>query len=290
MSTHNSASARLTSLDLRQAKGRRKLVMLTAYDYPSALLADAAGVDALLVGDSLGMAVLGHEDTLSVTMEQMLHHCRAVSAARPRALVVGDMPFLSCEASPEAALGNAGRLVAEGGVRAVKLEGRRPEQVRMLVRAGIPVMGHAGLTPQQVAIMGGFRVQGRNAAAARAILDDCLALQDAGCFALVLECMPQEVAAHITEALEIPTIGIGAGSSCDGQVLVFHDMLGLNPGHTPRFVKRYAELGGQIAEAVERYARDVREGRFPEPAHRYALAEGERAAVEAALAERDRSE
>lgn len=276
--------ARLTSLHLRQAKGRRKLAMITAYDYPSAVLADAAGVDALLVGDSLGMTVLGDQDTLSVNMDHMIHHCRAVTAARTHALVVCDMPFLSCQSGARDALRNAGRLVTEGGARAVKIEGRLPVQARMMVRAGIPVMGHAGLSPQQVAIMGGYKIQGRTAAAARTVLEDCLVLQDAGCFAVVLECVPGEVAARITEALEIPTIGIGAGADCDGQVLVWHDMLGLNTGHTPRFVKRYADLGRQVTEAVARYAREVREGSFPDAEHGFALAdEDERAAVEAAL-------
>lgn len=279
MYAHSPSDHPVTSLHIREAKGQRRLVMITAYDHPSALLADAAGVDMLLVGDSLGMAVLGQQDTLGVTMAHMVHHCRAVCAARTRALVVGDLPFLSYEASPEQALRQAGRLMAEGGVRAVKLEGCRCAQVRALVEAGIPVMGHVGLTPQKVATLGGFRVQGRSARSAMALLEDSLALQEAGCFALVLECVPTEVAALITQHLEIPTIGIGAGQACDGQVLVFHDLLGLTPGRTPRFVRKYADIGTLITAAVELYARDVREGIFPAPEHGYTLDAEERDAL-----------
>lgn len=275
--------AHLTSLHIRQAKNQRKLVMLTAYDYPSALLADAAGLDMLLVGDSLGMTMLGQGDTLGVTMEHMIHHSRAVSAARSRALVVCDMPFMSYESDPKTAVRNAGRLMAEGGARAVKLEGAWLPQVRAMVAAGIPVMGHLGLTPQHVAALGGFRVQGRTAQAARKLLEDSLALQEAGCFSLVLECVPQEVAAHVTAALEIPTIGIGAGAQCDGQVLVYHDVLGLTAGHTPRFVKQYAALGAQITEAVAQYASDVRDGVFPAEAQSFTLAPEEREEVDALL-------
>lgn len=260
-------STPVTSLHVRQAKGRHTLVMITAYDYPSALLADAAGVDMLLVGDSLGMTVLGQKDTLGVTMEHMLHHCRAVSAAQTHALVVADMPFLSYETGPAEALRNAGRLMAEGGARAVKLEGRYEAEIRAMVRAGIPVMGHEGLTPQRVATLGGFRTQGRSGAAAQALLENCLALQDAGCFALVLECVPGEVAAMVTQALEIPTIGIGAGPGCDGQVLVFHDVLGMTQGHCPKFVKKYAQLGHDITQAVRDWSAEVRQGIFPGPEH-----------------------
>lgn len=255
----------VSSLQIREAKGQRRLVMLTAYDAPSAALVDSAGVDMILVGDSLGMAVLGRSDTLSVTMDEMVHHCRPVSNAVRHALVVGDMPFMSYESGPHDALHNAGRLMAQGGVRAVKLEGGQHvlAQVRALVAAGIPVMGHLGLTPQRFAVLGGFKVQGKSAAAAQEMVQEALALQEAGCFSLVLECIPQEVAARITQSLAIPTIGIGAGAACDGQVLVFHDMLGLNTGHTPRFVKRYANLADTIVQAVGDYAREVREGTFP---------------------------
>ncbi len=266
-----------TSLSIRTAKGQRKLVMLTAYDYPSALFADAAGIDILLVGDSLGMVVLGHKDTLNVTMDMMLHHCRAVSTACTTALVVGDMPFLSYEEGITSALRHAGKLMTEGGARAVKLEGGLSivPQIRALVTAGIPVMGHIGLTPQRVATLGGFRLQGDTAAAAHALLQDAKALEDAGCFALVLECVPQEVGQYITQALSIPTIGIGAGIHCDGQVLVFHDMLGMNAGRVPKFVQQYASLGEEITQAVRAYAADVREGMFPQKTHSFHLSKEE---------------
>lgn len=267
----------LSSLHIMLAKGQhpspRRLAMLTAYDAPSAALVDSAGVDMVLVGDSLGMAVLGRKDTLSVTMDEMLHHCRAVSVAVHHALVVGDMPFLSYESGPEQALRNAGRLMAEGGVRAVKLEGGSSvvPQIRALVAAGIPVMGHLGLTPQRFAVLGGFKVQGKSAAAAQELCQEALALQEAGCFAIVLECVPQELAEHISKTLAIPTIGIGAGAGCDGQVLVFHDLLGLTQGHTPRFVKKYAELSGLIQQAVSDYVAEVREGAFPAAEHSFSM-------------------
>lgn len=268
----------LTSLHIRQTKGQRKLVMITAYDCSSAALADAAGVDMLLVGDSLGMTMLGRQDTLSVTVDEMVHHSRAVSAVHPHALVVSDMPFLSYEESVTAALRNAGRLMREGGARAVKLEGGRAilPQVRALTEAGIPVMGHLGLTPQRVALLGGFKVQGKSAQAAALLLEDALALQDAGCFALVLECVPAEVAGALTRLLDIPTIGIGAGADCDGQVLVYHDLLGLFQGHTPKFVKQYAAVGKTITDAVRRYAVDVREGDFPAAEHSFTMPDEER--------------
>lgn len=264
-------STPLTSMDIRLAKGQAKLAMLTAYDAPSAALVDSADVDMVLVGDSLGMAVLGRQDTLSVTVDEMVHHCRAVSSVVRRALVVGDMPFMSYESSPEQAMRNAGRLMIEGGVRAVKLEGGRAvlPQVQALVAAGIPVMGHLGLTPQRFAALGGFKMQSKSAEAAANLCKEALALQQAGCFALVLECIPTEVARRASRMLSIPTIGIGAGPDCDGQVLVFHDMLGLNTGHTPRFVKRYAQLADQISQAVSDYVRDVRGGTFPAEEHTY---------------------
>ncbi len=268
MSTQNTKNT-LTSVHIQKAKGGPPLVMLTAYDYPSALLADAAGVDILLVGDSLGMVVLGYEDTLKVIIKTMLHHCKAVSAAKTRALVVCDMPFLSYEGGIKSALRNAGKLMAQGGARAVKLEGGMTilPQIKALVQAGIPVMGHIGLTPQRVATLGGYRTQGRTASSAYTLLEEAKALEDAGCFALTLECVPEEVATIITQSLNIPTIGIGAGNTCDGQVLVWHDMLGLNLGHTPKFVKQYENLGQNITKAIQNYAEDVRKRTFPQSEH-----------------------
>ncbi len=274
MSTHTEPKTQ-TSVSIRESKGHKKIVMLTAYDYPSAFLAASAGVDILLVGDSLGMVVLGKNDTLSVTMDMMVHHCQAVSLAentiKSGALVVCDMPFLSYEDSVKSALLNAGRLMSQGGARAVKLEGGFAilPQVKALIAAGIPVMGHIGLTPQRLATLGGYKVQGRSASAAALLMEEAKALQEAGCFSLVLECVPQEVAAEITSALHIPTIGIGAGAACDGQVLVFHDMLGYNTAHTPKFVKKYADLNTVITKAIQSYANDVREGTFPEQEHSF---------------------
>ncbi|GAB4276744.1 MAG: 3-methyl-2-oxobutanoate hydroxymethyltransferase [Coriobacteriia bacterium] len=251
----------------KKAAGER-LVVITAYDEPSARLADEAGVDAILVGDSLGMTVLGYPDTLSVTMDDMLHHVAAVSRGCERAMVIADMPFMSFQVSEEEALRNAGRFLAEAGAAAVKLEGgRRVEStVRRLVEAGIPVMGHVGLTPQSVHALGGYRIQAREAAAALALIEDCRALESAGAFSVVLECIPAELAELVTEALSIPTIGIGAGLGCDGEVQVFHDLVGLSP-RTPRHANKYAEVGQAIRDAVERYAADVRERAFPQEAN-----------------------
>jgi 3-methyl-2-oxobutanoate hydroxymethyltransferase len=250
---------------LISAKGSEKIAMLTAYDAPSAALLDEAGVDVLLVGDSVEMAVYGQPNTLSATMDSMLRHARAVSAAARRALVVGDMPFLSYQTDPKDAVANAGRFLAEGGCAAVKVEGGRRvlAAVEAILSADIPVMGHVGLTPQSFHKFGGFKVQGRHAGAAREIVEDALALSQAGCFAVVLECVPQALAAEITQTISIPTIGIGAGASCDGQVLVFHDVMGLNRQFQPKFVRRYADLSGTIVEAARRYTNDVREGSFP---------------------------
>lgn len=260
----------VTTFAQRKRKGQ-KLTMLTAYDFPTARLLDDAGVDALLVGDSLGMVVLGYDSTLPVTMADMLHHTRAVSRGVRRALVVADLPFLSYQVSAEAALRNAGRLLQEGGAHAVKLEGGAEvaPTVRRLVQAGIPVMGHVGLTPQSVHALGGYRVQGRTAEAARRLLDDVLSLAEAGAFAVVLEMVPQEVAAQVTARSPVPTIGIGAGAGCDGQVLVTHDLLGLYAGQAPRFAKRYADLGTEVLQAVARYIAEVREGSFPGPEHSF---------------------
>lgn len=247
------------------------IVMATAYDYPFARLADAAGVDVLLVGDSLGMVVLGHDSTLPVTLENILHHARAVTRAKPRALVVADMPFMSFQISPRQALRNAGRLVQEARVEGVKLEGgdRVLPMVEAIARADIPVMGHLGLTPQSVHRFGGYRVQGRGAEAAARLQREARALQDAGCFAIVLEAIPASVARRVTAAVSIPTIGIGAGAGCDGQVLVLHDILGLYAEHVPKFVRRFADLGTATRDALSAYARAVRSGEFPGAEHTY---------------------
>ncbi len=263
---------KVTCADLLAAKrSGRRLVMVTAYDHPFARLADAAGVDVFLVGDSLGMVVLGHDSTLPVTMADMLHHARAVARARPRALVVADLPFMSFQVSPQQAVRNAGRLLQKGGVEAVKLEGgtRMLPMIEAIVRADIPVMGHLGLTPQSVHRFGGYRVQGRGEAAGKMLVREARALEAAGCFAIVLEAIPATLAAAITTALTIPTIGIGAGSACDGQVLVLHDLLGVNPDFAPRFVRRFGDIGRATRDAIAAYAAAVRAGTFPAPEHTY---------------------
>ncbi|WP_341349091.1 3-methyl-2-oxobutanoate hydroxymethyltransferase [Thermaerobacter subterraneus] len=255
----------------------RPVVMVTAYDYPFARLADAAGVDMILVGDSLGNVVLGYPATVFVTLDEMVHHTRAARRGVERALLVADMPFLTFHLSVDDALRAAGRLVQEGGAEAVKLEGagRVLEVVHRLTGAGIPVVGHLGLLPQRVHALGGYRVQGRDEAEARQLLDDAVALEQAGAFALVLEMVPRELAAAISRRLRIPTIGIGAGPDCDGQVLVLHDLLGLTQGRVPRFARRYAELGQIALEALQRYAADVRARAFPTDEHSYHMAAGE---------------
>ena len=249
------------------------LVMVTAYDAPTARIADEAGCDLILVGDSVAMVVLGHDDTMAVTVDEMAHHTAAVARARPRALVVGDLPWLSYHLSPEDTVRNAAKLV-RAGAQAVKLEGgrKRLPMVEALVSAEIPVMGHLGLTPQSVHALGGFRVQARDVAGAAALVDDARALAEAGCFAVVLEGVPDAVARAVTEALPVPTIGIGAGPWCDGQVLVLHDLLGLEDRTAPRFVRRYAHLKADAVAAVAAYADDVRAGRFPAEAESYATA------------------
>jgi 3-methyl-2-oxobutanoate hydroxymethyltransferase len=262
----------VTVPDLRAARtSGRRIVMLTAYDYPTARILEDAGVDILLVGDSLGNNVLGYESTLPVTMDEMLHHTRAVTRAARRALVVGDMPYLSFQTGRRDAIRNAGRFLKEGGAAAVKIEGgrRRASLVKALLDAEIPVMGHIGLTPQSVHLMGGYRVQGRKIDQARALVEDAAALEEAGAFALVLEGMPESVGRAVTEAVSIPTIGIGAGRYCDGQVLVFHDLVGLGEATPPRFVRRYANIGQEIASAVRRFIGDVRDGSFPSDAEVY---------------------
>lgn len=274
--------------DLQDKKRRGEpLVMVTAYDYPTALLADRAGVDILLVGDSLGMVALGYESTVPVTMEEMVHHTRAVARGCRFAFLVADLPFLSYHVSPAEAIRNAGRLVKEGGAEAVKLEGGREfaSTVRAIVDAGIPVMAHLGLTPQTATRLGGYRVQGRTAAAARRLLEDALLLEDAGAFAILVECIPDRVSALLRERLRVPLIGIGAGPRCDGQVLVLSDLLGLYDRLSPKFAKRYAELGRLATEAVAAYAREVRAGTFPGPEHSFAIADEELAALQRALAE-----
>lgn len=249
----------------------RKIGMVTAYDATFARIFDDAGADALLVGDSLGMVVQGNPSTLAVTVDQMVYHCRMVSRAAKRAHVVGDMPFMSYQVSAEEAVRNAGRLVSEGGVAAVKLEGGEAfaEVIRRIVRASIPVMGHLGLTPQSIHKMGGYRVQGKGEAQARQIFADAVALEEAGCYALVLEGIPVDLARQITARLSIPTIGIGAGPSCDGQVLVCYDLLGMNPDFKPKFVKHYADLYGTIRKAAESYLTEVRDSVFPDEAHSF---------------------
>jgi 3-methyl-2-oxobutanoate hydroxymethyltransferase len=249
----------------------QKICMVTAYDATFARILDQAGADVLLVGDSLGMVVQGQESTLPVTMEQMLYHCAAVTRGARRAHVVGDLPFMSYQVSPQEAVRNAGRLVSEGGVGSVKLEGGAEfaEVVAAITRASIPVMGHLGLTPQSVHKMGGYVVQGRDEDAARKILEDALALQEAGIYALVLEGVPLELARTVTQSLHIPTIGIGAGKYCDGQVLVCYDLLGMNPDFKPKFVKRYANLHGNITEAAGAFFSEVRAGTFPDEDHSF---------------------
>lgn len=244
-------------------------VMVTAYDYPQGRTADAAGVDIILVGDSLAMVVLGHPDTLSVTMDEMIHHTKAVRRGVKRALLVADMPYGSFHLGTDHAVGNAIRFVKEAGVQGVKIEGHRPEVVAALIHAEVPVMAHLGLTPQSVHRLGGFKVQGRNDAARRFILEAAEAAQEAGAFSLVLECVPSDLAAEVTQRLSIPTIGIGAGAGCTGQVLVYHDLLGMEERIAPRFVRRYAELGKLSREGIARYADDVRAGRFPAPEEGY---------------------
>ena len=265
-----------TIVTFREAKGQEKLVMLTAYDYSTARVMDMAGVDALLVGDSLGMVMLGYPDTLSVTVDDMVRHCAAVARGAQKALVVCDMPFMSYHVSVEETVRNAGRLMTEGRAQAVKLEGGAEfaAEVRALTRASIPVMGHLGLTPQSENAFGGFKVQGKSMAAAQKLLDDARALQEAGAFALVLECVPAPLAERVTQALSIPVIGIGAGAGCDGQVLVWQDMTGMTLSHLPRFVKRFGEVGASLRSAVEAYAREVRAGAFPGEDHGYPLPEG----------------
>lgn len=277
-----SGEGELTVPDIQACKGVRKLVMVTATDEPSARWADRAGVDLLLVGDSLAMAALGRRDTLGVTMEEMIHHTRAVAAGARRALVVADMPFGSFQVAVPEAVRNACRLVAEGGARAVKLEGPRVAEVEAIAAAGVPVVGHLGLTPQSVHRLGGYRVQGRDEDAALLIVKQARALERAGAFLLVLEALPTPVGKAVTEAVGIPTIGIGAGPHCDGQVLVLADLVGLSDPPLPRFVRRYAALGEALTEAVGRFAADVRSGDYPSQEECYSSPAGLAEALEQA--------
>ena len=261
-----------TTKTIRDSKGKQKLACLTAADCATARLIDEAGIPLILVGDSLAMTVLGYETTLPVTVNEMLHHTAAVTRGVRNALVVADMPFLSYQISIAQAIENAGRFLKEAGARAVKIEGgaERVELVRALINNGIPVLGHIGLTPQSIHTMGGYKVQGRQANEARRLIEDAQALETAGVFALVLECIPAALGTEITAAVSVPTIGIGAGPGCDGQVLVVHDLLGLSPAaHTPRFVKHYAELGSLMQAAFNAYRADVEAGRFPTQEHGY---------------------
>jgi 3-methyl-2-oxobutanoate hydroxymethyltransferase len=274
VSTRPDTTGKLPLTELAEMKRRgEKIVMVTAYDFPSGQLADAAGVDVVLVGDSAAMTVLGHDSTVPATMEDMLLLARAAARGAERPLVVADMPFGSYQVSTEEAVRNGVRFVKDAGVDAVKLEGAGAmlPRVEAIVGAGVPVMGHVGLTPQSATLLGGYRAQGRTAAKAQQLVEQALALERAGCFALVLECVPAAVADRITRALTVPTVGIGAGAGCDGQVLVFHDMLGLYEGRSPRFVKRYAELAVVARDGLERYAAEVRSGAFPQQAHTYAM-------------------
>jgi 3-methyl-2-oxobutanoate hydroxymethyltransferase len=280
------APGKLSLTELAGFKGRgQKIVMVTAYDAPSGALVDAAGVDIVLVGDSAAMVVLGHDSTVPATVDEMIVLTRATTRGARRPLVVADMPFGSFQVSDEQAVENGIRFLKEAGADAVKLEGggSSVSRLRALVAAGIPVMAHVGLTPQSATMLGGFKAQGRTAAKAEQLLEAALGLQSAGAFALVLEAVPAPVAEAITEVLAIPTIGIGAGAACDGQVLVWHDLLGIYDGHAPRFVKQYADLHSVIVDALERYVAEVRSGAFPEEQHTYAMPEDELAAFRAAL-------
>jgi 3-methyl-2-oxobutanoate hydroxymethyltransferase len=276
------APGKLPLPELLEMKRRgEKIVVVTAYDAPSGLLADEAGVDLILVGDTAGMVMHGHPSTVPVLMDEMIFMTRWVTRGARRPIVIGDLPFGSYQVSDEEAVRNAIRFVKEGGADVVKLEGAGPmvPRVRAIIEAGVPVMGHVGLTPQTATALGGFKAQGRTAGKAKRLEEDALALEAAGCFAIVLEAVPAAVASRVTAGLRVPTIGIGAGAGCDGQVLVWHDLLGFTES-APRFVKRYAEIGAEIRRALEHYVDDVRGGRFPEEQHTYAMPAEELAALE----------
>jgi 3-methyl-2-oxobutanoate hydroxymethyltransferase len=280
---------KVTILDIQKRKQTNiPITMLTAYDFSAAVLLDQTDIDIILVGDSLGMVMLGYAGTTQVTMDEMLHHCRAVARGTTGAFLVGDMPFMSYQADLADAVRNAGRFLKEAGMDCVKVEGGAEivNTVRAIVRAGIPVMGHIGLTPQTVSQLGGYRIQGKTAVAAQSLMEDALILQEAGCFSIVLEAIPATVATQISQKLTIPTLGIGAGAGCDGQVLVFHDMLGLYDRLQPRFVKEYGAIGAAIVTAVQTYSAEVRNREFPAEEHTYPMNEAEEAAFLAAVAGR----
>jgi len=265
--------------DLRAMKeSGTKIAVLTAYDATMARLLDRAGIDVILVGDSVGMVVLGYDNTIPVTLDMMVHHTRAVTRGATRALVVADMPFLTYQINPDEAIRSAGRLLQEGGAAAIKLEGGRAvlDVVRRMTDYGIPVMGHLGLTPQSVHALGGFRQQAQDSDSASRLLNDARDLEDAGAFSIVLESIPADLACKVTSAIKIPTIGIGAGRACSGQVLVWHDLLGLIPGPTPRFVKKYADIAGDISRALDAYVTDIRTRAFPTDQHTYGMPDAER--------------
>jgi 3-methyl-2-oxobutanoate hydroxymethyltransferase len=266
-------SAPVTIPDLQKKKEQgEKIIALTAYDFPTARILDEAGIDILLVGDSLGMVVLGYQNTIPVTMDEMIHHTKAVRRAVRRSLVIGDMPYFSFHQTEELTIANASRFLKEAGAKAVKIEGasgKRLELIAAMVEAEIPVMGHVGLTPQSINRLGQFKVRGGELAEARKIIEDAKNLEKAGAFAVILECIPQDLAKAITGKLKVPTIGIGAGPHCDGQILVFHDLVGYSTGYNPRFVKKYADLQAVITKAVRKYADEVRTGDFPDEAHSY---------------------
>jgi len=278
VSSISHSDERITTQSFRNKKTRGDLItMLTAYDYPTAVAVDRAGIDSILVGDSLGMVVLGYENTLPVTMEEMLHHSRAVARGASRPLLIGDMPFMSYQASVEEAVRNAGRFLQEAGMDAVKLEGGRERlgAIRAILDAGIPVLGHLGLTPQSVHQFGGFKAQGKSAGAAKTLVEDARLLADVGCFGLVLESVPSRLAEYISQKIDIPSIGIGAGAGCDGQVLVIHDLLGMFDHFVPRFVKQYAQLHGTISEALQSYKQEVERGEFPKQEHTFSISDEE---------------
>ncbi|KAB3537703.1 3-methyl-2-oxobutanoate hydroxymethyltransferase [Alkaliphilus pronyensis] len=267
---------KFTTASFAKSKGEGHVIsMLTAYDYSTAKLIDEAGVDSILVGDSLGMVVLGYENTLQVTVDDIIHHTKAVSRGAKNALVIADMPFLSYHVSIEDTIKNAGRMIQEANAQAVKLEGGKEviDKINALVKAQIPVIGHLGLTPQSVNMMGGFKVQGKDEGQARKILEDAKLLQETGVFAIVLECVPEKLAKIITEGLEIPTIGIGAGKYCDGQVLVTQDMLGMFSDFTPKFAKKYCDVGVNIKQAVLQFCEEIQAGKFPEEKHTFSIKE-----------------
>jgi 3-methyl-2-oxobutanoate hydroxymethyltransferase len=269
---------KITPVDIQaMKKDGKRIAMLTAYDYPTALLEDRAGIEIILVGDSLAMTMLGYENTLPVTMDAMIHHTQAVTRGAKYALIIGDMPFMSYNTSEKDAIFNAGRFMKEAGADAVKLEGGASvkETVRAIVRAGIPVMGHIGLTPQTISMLGGFKVQGKDAQAAQKIIDDALSLEDAGAFSVLLEAVPAPIAEKVTERLKVPTIGIGAGVHCDGQVLVVHDLLGLFDRFTPKFAKRYVNLSELMLKAFDSYREEVQKGAFPTDQHSFHMDEKE---------------